>query len=356
VKYILSLSLIISCNIICAQMIIQNGTRLGYGNVDIVIQSRGNLVNNSSYDFSSTNLNVELTGDASALNGNWSSQDFNLNTSTVVNVNGNLSISKTLLLSSGVLHIQTGKVSFSGASDAITINANNLSYVDGPFYQTGTGDRIFPVGTNANIASLRFLDVQAVEEVGVQVFDGDPQLLTDDSKLAAIIPGRYWKITSTDLTQINSRVNVDITGVTLPTDGSPVVVQSNELNSIATDLGSSSNNGNNITSDQPVTASIIAIGKETDIRVKIHDLITPYTKDGVNDGLYIESLELFTLRKVTLLDRWGVPVKTWNEYNNINNYDFSTLSPGNYICIVEYGHPSEGTSKLSQMVTLLKTE
>jgi len=93
------------------------------------------------------------------------------------------------------------------------------------------------------------------------------------------------------------------------------------------------------------------------------DLITPFNADDINDQLKIVNIEYTFENKVTLLDRWGVPVKEWKNFRNYDdsnnpntdNFDFTKLSPGNYICVLQYqlsaGAPEE---KQSQMITVLK--
>jgi hypothetical protein len=339
-----------------AQVVIGANTSLASAaNTDIVINSAGNLVNNSTFDFASTNLQIDLSESASVISGNWNLKRFRLNTTGIINVSGNFTVTQRLDLSSGILHSQTGKISYTGPSNGLSINASGASYIDGAFYQTGNGDRIFPIGTATTFAPIRFLEIRTDAEIGVQAFGGNPQLQPDNVKVLEIVTGRYWKITTADPTKIDSRVNVGLQGVTIPTDGMPVVVQADQVNIPASDLGNSSSNADNITSDRPVTASLLAIGKESEIKVRVHDLITPFTKDEINDALYVENIERFNFRKVTLLDRWGVVIRVWDEYTNINSFDFGTLSPGNYMCIVEYGNAGGKTSTLSQMVTVLKT-
>ena len=77
----------------------------------------------------------------------------------------------------------------------------------------------------------------------------------------------------------------------------------------------------------------------------------------MNDKLQIVNVDYVVGNKVTLLDRWGVVVKEWTNYRNDDNFDFSSLSPGNYICVMEYQlTPSSPKAKLSQMVSILKAK
>ncbi|MFZ6012600.1 MAG: hypothetical protein ACOYXT_19810 [Bacteroidota bacterium] len=341
-----------------AQVVI--GSQAQFGNnpgTEIVIQCSGNLVNNSTFDFSSTNLHVLLTSGDQDLTGNWGVKKLTLMSGVNKRVNGQLSISETLEFNTGVLVPQaSGKILFTGSSDGIT-GASSASFVSGTFYQSGTGVRAFPVGTGtSDFAPLSFENITGTQEIGVRAFKSSASLLPDGLKLVEVNTERYWQITTaSNAADINTRVTVSLNGITPFPEGSPVVVQAAQTNMQATNLGVSSKTDQSVTSSTNVTAPIIAIGRVQEVIVKVHDLITPFNLGDDNDKLYIESLEAFDFNRVTLLDRWGTVIKEWTNFKNDLDYDFSTLSPGNYICIVEFGDTDGTTQKVSQMVTVLKT-
>jgi len=71
---------------------------------------------------------------------------------------------------------------------------------------------------------------------------------------------------------------------------------------------------------------------------------------------------LYPENRVELINRWGVTVKSWINFSNYAtgdskqaDFDFTGLSVGNYICIVEYAN-STGSDKKSQsqMISVLK--
>jgi hypothetical protein len=347
------------CNFSIAQIVVGTNTSLAVGtDQPILIQCAGALINNSSFDFSETDLRINLSGPVTEISGNWSLTRLRLNADpgTVIALDGNLIITESLNLISGIVQLQDGKILYTGSPANLTTSVEGNSYVDGPFFQTGNGNRQFPIGTSTSYAPVRFPDSKSTAEIGVQAFDTDSQLTPDNVEVLDINSGRYWKITSSELAQINSIINVSTLGVAIPADGGPTVVQGEDVGSAAVNLKASSVNDDNITSLAPVTAPIIAIGKQEEIKVKVHDLITPFKVDNTNDRLYIENIERFTTRKITLLDRWGKVVEEWgNEYTNEIEYDFTKLSPGNYICVAEFGNEGTGTTKISQMVTVLKT-
>ena len=93
------------------------------------------------------------------------------------------------------------------------------------------------------------------------------------------------------------------------------------------------------------------------------DLITPFNSDNINDKLKIVNIEYTFENKVTLLDRWGVPVREWKNFRNFDDptnpntdtFDFTKLSPGNYICVLEYTLSADAPKeKLNQMISVLK--
>jgi hypothetical protein len=136
--------------------------------------------------------------------------------------------------------------------------------------------------------------------------------------------------------------------------GVPVVLQATAAGGTAESLSGAANSSF-VTSIGNVSQSILALGKETEFSLVIHDMITPFRQE-FNDKLVIENIDKVSGNKVKLLDRWGVVAVEWQNYTNDNNYDFSKLSPGNYICIVEYTYPGESRIVTAKgMVTILKT-
>jgi hypothetical protein len=100
----------------------------------------------------------------------------------------------------------------------------------------------------------------------------------------------------------------------------------------------------------------------SEVPIVIRPIITPTGDDQANNVLYIENIEFFPSNTVRLLDRWGVPVKVWNNFANYLNttavqadFDFSSLNVGSYVCIVEYTDTASSSTKgESRMVTVLK--
>lgn len=341
------------------QIIITTGTQIAQGSSpEITALISFDLVNNSDTDFASSKLNISLTGtDPQSILGSWVIKRFVLAGSSVKTLNGNLLITSQLGFEQGVLEVQDGsKVLFTGSDNGVEVNFENNSYVDGAFYQVGKGERRFPVGKGSLYAPLLFSNVQTNDEVGVEVIAGDAKL-TPDGKVLEIDNTRYWQVITSDPSAIKSKVSLGKTDLSLLKEGGLVVVQSDQTNGTAINLGNEATGNTLISSSKGVTAPILAVGRVEEINLKIRDLITPFGSDNTNDALYIENLDLFVKNTVKLLDRWGVILNKWENYNNnIPNYDFGKLTPGSYICTVECTDEDGGVQKKSQMITVLKTK
>ncbi|MBL7858016.1 MAG: gliding motility-associated C-terminal domain-containing protein [Cyclobacteriaceae bacterium] len=337
------------------QVVMRTTTQFGFtGQPDIVIEATGNITTNNTTNFAQANLQLNLAGGDQTVTGDISISTLNLKSTGNKNFNGNITITQSIDFGTGILRPISGKILFTGAPNGIS-GGNNQSFVEGDFFQLGGGSRFYPVGAAGNYAPLFFDNVTTTNEVGVSLIRADAGLVVDGVEVLSYDPAQYWKLTTTDPASIDSRVTLSLSGAA--SAGSTAVLQALTTNSQAINLGNSSTTASTVTSRAKVSAPILAVGEITEVKVKVHDLVTPFIADGVNDKLFIENIDKFDYNTVTLLDRWGVVIKTWKNFANDDGYDFSRLSPGNYICIVEFGNNIEGSAKgkISQMVTVLKT-
>lgn len=340
---------------VLSQLVVPVNTSVGATKgTEIIIITANSIVNNNSFDFSSTKLAIELNGTTQAISGNLVVSRFSVAGEGTKNINGNVTITDRLQLNSGILKPSaTAKLLFTGLENGIS-EGNNNSYCDGTFYSSGGGKRFFPLGA-AGIFSPAELE-SVSDEVGIKLNNGSALLTFDTADISSINQTRFWEI-KTDPTKLNTRVALSLNDATtfLDSEGSVTIVQADNVGGKAQNLGSSSSSDVTIISRENVSASILALGKEKKITVKIHDLITPTGSAGFNDRLYIENINKFDHNKVTLLDRWGTRVNEWIDFTNDTAYDFSKLSAGNYICVVEYGNVGKANQVKQQMVTVLKT-
>ncbi|HYG19106.1 MAG TPA: gliding motility-associated C-terminal domain-containing protein, partial [Ohtaekwangia sp.] len=255
-----------------------------------------------------------------------------------------------------------GKILYTGPAENLT-GASENSHVNGMFYTQATGTLFFPVGADGIGYAPAWLENGNASEVAVSVV-ASPAGFTFDpatSELQFLDNSRYWHVVG-DLANINARVSLGLNGINVGNELTPVVVQSDNIGGIADNL-QGLGESERVTSRQAISKSLVAIGGSKEVLLVIHDLITPFS-EGHNDVLKIQNIKHFGTNKVTLLDRWGAPVKQWINFTNYDDaeapnqdgYDFKQLSPGSYICIVEYGDAETGMRKKSQMISVLKAK
>lgn len=339
------------------QVIIAAGTEMALGgSPEITLVSDKDLINNSTYDFSGAALNISLTGTSPQnITGNWTANRFVLHGSSIKQLDGNLTVTHQIEFHEGILRIQSGKLLFTGNGDQVMTEPDRNSYVDGIFYQRGGGIRKYPVGRNAFFAPLIFNDVKVNDaEIGVEVVPENPALSVSGA-LVEIDNSKYWQIHADDPSEINSTVLLFRRNTGLADGGTVVPVQAEQTGGEAVNLFSGTPGEFFAASAAVVSLPILTLGRVEEVTLTIHNLITPFGDDDVNNRLKINQLEAFQTNKVTLLDRWGVVIKEWTDYDNtLTDYDFRKLTPGNYICIVEATDAQGNTQKKSQMVTVLK--
>lgn len=349
-----------------AQMVIAAATNMASGGTpDVIIQAPSRLTNNSAFDFSVINLVINLTGSSQDVNGKWVVKSLSIDGGGNKRINGPLTITNTLHFVNGLI-VPNAKVLYVGDFASIT-GDSDASFVNGPFSVQQVGRLKFPIGaTGLGYAPAFIENNPGTQEITMEAVATGAGLTPDVSsaELIEIDNTRYWILTAADIAAINSAVTLNTLGVSVSNALSPVVVEADMVNGTGFSLGSSASGSDAVTSRSVVSKSILAVGGSAEIELRVHDMITPFTKDGANDHLHIESIEKFDLRKVTLLDRWGGLVKEWNDFTNYDDplspntdgYDFAGLSPGQYICVVEYGFSGGETRKKSQMVTVLKAK
>jgi hypothetical protein len=230
------------------------------------------------------------------------------------------------------------------------IEGNESSYVDGFLFRKGAGQLTFPIGLNGVYAPAT-IDAAPDGEYGIRVFKPGAELTLPPNVISSFSE-HQWEINGV----VNSPVSLSLSNIGSFLDGGvPVVLQASAAGGTATSLSGAANSSF-VTSIDNVTQSIVAIGKEVEFSLVIHDLITPYRPD-FNDKLVIENIEKISDNKVTLLDRWGMVAVQWRNFTNETDYDFTKLPPGNYICVVEYTYPGETrTVSVKGMVTILKSK
>ena len=260
---------------------------------------------------------------------------------------GNWEIVGSLSLVNGIIKTDNaGKLLYSGTE---AIEGNDNSFIDGFLFRKGSGQLTYPIGLG-NVYAPATIESAPDGEYGIRVFKPGADL-TLPPNVVGSFSEHQWEINGA----VNAPVSLSLNNIgNFLEDGVPVVLQASAAGGTAESLSGSANSSF-VTSASNVTQSIVAIGKEVEFSLVIHDIITPYRTE-FNDRLVIENIEKVSDNKVTLLDRWGVLAVQWYNYTNETEYDFTKLPPGNYVCIVEYTYPGESRRVTAKgMITILKS-
>jgi hypothetical protein len=348
------------------QIVFGAGTTISAANNPVIgVITASNFVNNTSYDFSTAQLFLALGGTNQSITGNVVAKRLLIGGGGTKTVNSNLTVTERINFQNGFLKPASGvKILFTGSHEDFGA-PGETSFVEGAFYTNSSGALTFPIGVQGLGYAPAMIESAPGAEIGIEVVNANPNLTPASSEveLGAIDNTHYWSVTTADLSAFTSVISLSLNGIGfIGEDLSPVVVEAETIAAEAYSLGSFSADENSVTSASPFTRRILTVGGSTKVDIKIHDLLSPFTADNMNDELYIENIGKFPINTVTLLDRWGVEVKQWKNFTNYNDpvnpnqdvFNFTKLTPGNYICVVEYGSATQGMRKKSQMITVLK--
>lgn len=278
---------------------------------------------------------------------------------------GGWTITRELTFRQGLLvpslaPVNGGRIVYTGSA---TLTGNANSYVNGTLYQRGVGTRFFPLGEGTTYLPMSLNNVQDGDvEIGVRAFNSGVSL-TLPLDVSEVANNRHWRIGTSGGTFRGSPASLYVPGSSVDGAAQLVVVHAEDENdALAINLGGGVS-GDFVSSFLAATKPILTLGIGERVDIRILDLITPFNADNINDQLKIVNVEYTFDNKVTLLDRWGVPVKTWKNFRNYDDpinpntdgFDFSRLSPGNYVCILEFQlTPESPVQKVTQMITVLK--
>lgn len=349
---------LVSTATVLAQTTIRSGSEV---KMKGLVSTKGPITNNSDKtDLSEVQLS--LTGANQTLNTSAprTLQSLTVEGGGTKTTQGEWTVSKDLIFTQGVLTPATGKLLYTGST---TLKGSTTSFVNGVLYQRGTGVRFFPIGVGSTYMPMSLNNIEdGNAEIGVTGFTSGTNLNLP-ADITALATNRYWQLAV-------SGGNLRATGASLYVPGSSidasqklVVVEADDANgATAINLGGGVTD-DFVTSFSPVTKPVLTIGIVEKVNMRIMDLITPFNSDNINDKLKIVNIEYSYENKVTLLDRWGVPVREWKNFRNYDDptnpttdtFDFTKLSPGNYICVLEYTLSADAPKeKLNQMISVLK--
>lgn len=310
-------------------------------------------ISSSTSDFSLAHLFLVGSDQMVNTNAPLSLRGLSINGGGTKTLSGNWQVTQDLLFTQGIVATSGGRLLYSGSAE---LTGNASSFAEGILYQRGTGTRFYPLGVGAAYTPMAFTTVSESDvEIGVLAHDTGPTL-DQPLDIGAIASNRYWGVTTSGGTFKGSPTSLYIPGSSLEGSDRLVVLEAdNAAGATAISLGGGVI-ADFVTSFTAATKPVLTIGVAEKVDIQINDLITPFTVDGINDELQILNVEYAVENKVTLMDRWGLVIKQWKNFNNSSqNFDFSKLSPGNYICVLEYRLRADSPKQeLSQMVTILR--
>jgi hypothetical protein len=349
------------------QFVIPQGTNISASTgTDITISASGDLINESNFNFSSAELLLTLVGEDQNIEGNFTAKSLTLSGTGPFLIEGTMAVTTDINFLQGIITVPSrSTLVFSGDGDTGIKEDEDLadSFVDGILFQTGGGNKRYPIGFNSTYAALEFADMKtsANDTVGARVNEGSSGITIGDianGSVSEVFEDHHWEIVTTSGTSIESiksLVSLSENEVFLSSGDKQVLQTTGEG---ATNLGFTfSPDQGFVLSQKNVTAPLLAIGRSNQITITVHQLITPFGSINKNDKLDIENIESFPKISVKLLDRYGVLIKEWGDNfpTEVEQYDFSRLSPGSYICIVEYGNTADDMRKETQMITVLRS-
>lgn len=350
-------SCLISGNLF-AQLRVSTGTQLNTAS-NTIIATNTNITNQSA-TIDLTNAHLHLLGTSQQLStiSPLEIKDVVIkNGGTRTFTSGDWVFLNSMTFTDGVLTpLNSGRIIYKG-SEALSGNTN--SYVNGFFYNQGNGTRHFPIGTIGLFAPAKITE-GASTLLGMRVVNGGLSIDPLPAEINELLSSHHWELSSPNGNSSTSSVSLSAENLgSLDGVSDLVVVYKDPVSNVGSNLGGAPS-GNFITSQQATTTGLLTIGRGEKINLVIHDMITPFNQDGVNDVLVIDNIELTETNKVSLMDRYGTVVKEWKDFNpndpGFKPFDFSKLAPGNYICVLEYKLlGSSTTEKISQMVTILQT-
>ena len=339
--------------------IVNNGTIINNGDIQVA----GIWQNNGTYEPGSGQLTL-TSSQPQVINHN--DQSF-----TRLNIDGggekifgaDIYIENELVLTNGILvSSNNSKITIEDGADII--GGSDESYVDGPVYHVGNGDKFFPLGTGDVFLPVQLLNIQGNSPtIGVLLFSPNPNLEVQGN-LDAVTDQEYWQVDVLEGTFEGSAVILPIRDeFFMESIDQAAVAEAASLEVPFQSLGRFETTGDlttgSVTSSELVTMNFLTIGaiqQETGTELNVFNAVSP-NDDGLNDILKIQNITLFPNNIVTIYTRWGDKVFEMAGYDNNENVfkGFSNvrntkeLPEGTYYYVIEKG---DGSSNLNGFFVL----
>jgi gliding motility-associated-like protein len=247
----------------------------------------------------------------------------------------NMTIVGELILEDGIIVNQNdSKVIFQ--QGAVISGGSEQSHIDGPVYQLGTGNKLFPVGNGTDYLPVQISGISSTSEVGVELVEfATPQAFSFNSEISDVSSKRYWEIDlvtgSLTGTQLSLPLKGD-EGLSAPTS-QYVIVQSPDSPIEFESLGQLSFTGTeadgSVVSENSVSAKLVSIGALSE-KIIVYNAISA-NGDTRNAIMRIGNISLYPKNMVSIFNRWGDKVFEVKGYDNDQKVFVGTANVGGNI-------------------------
>lgn len=258
---------------------------------------------------------------------------FNTSQPAPFELNGKIKVNGTSEFNQGIVQNRGLNGGFLFTNDGIATNTWNGSHVDGPVFKLGSSAFTYPVG-HSNF--YRFCAISAPQNSDsnfeavfyYQNSDEEKSHVDKDASIELINDKEFWKLNKI-ISESNAVLTLSWDENTTPSQiytgvEEIIIVTYDEANHKWIDLGGIVDI-NNKTVTTPVELSSYGYFttakkfKVEDDCVEVFNVITPITKDGLNDYFKIDCLDKFPDNSVEIYNRWGVLVFETTKYGLDNN-------------------------------------
>lgn len=337
-----------------AKDIVNNGLIINNGD----IQVGGLWQNNGIYESGSGQLTLTSTQTQTINHNDQSFTRLTISGGGEKIFGANITIENELVLNNGILK-SSGGAKISITENAAITGGSKTSFIEGPLYHTGTGNKYYPIGINNIFLPVELLGIEGtIPTVGILLHAPNPNLDVDAS-LKAVTDQQYWQLDVLSGSFNNAIIKLSVVEeLFLETIQDAVVVQSTDLDTPFSSIGGANITGDvmdgSVTSVGLATQALFTIGfstEETSADINVYNAISP-NGDGIHDFLKIVNIELYPANFVTIYTRWGDKVFEMAGYNNAENIFIGKsnvgknrqLLEGTYYYIVEKGDGSKNES------------
>ncbi|MCF6351675.1 MAG: gliding motility-associated C-terminal domain-containing protein [Cyclobacteriaceae bacterium] len=334
--------------------VVNNGTIINNGE----IQVGGIWQNNDTYQPGQGQLTLTSSQTQVINHNNQSFTRLTISGGGAKIFEADITIENELVMDNGILQ-SSGNAKIIINEGAIISGGSANSYIDGPLYHVGTGDKYYPIGINNVFLPVDLLGIQgSMPTIGVLLRTPNPNLAVVGN-LVGVTDQQYWELDVLSGIYDNSFVRLPINEeLFLESVQQAVVAQSSDLDTPFTSVGGTNISGDvvngRVTSEVASIQNFLTIGQnaeEATTGINVYNAISP-NEDGINDFLKIGNIELYPNNNVTVYTRWGNKVFEMFNYDNVDNVFVGQtnvgkqkqLLDGTYYYVIEKGDGSKNES------------